>query len=354
MAARKPVRLLIVGTGGMAGRHAERFLAIPGVSIVAGVDTNADRLKAYRERFGIGRGFASLDDALDWGQFDAAANVTPDGVHYATTMPLLRARKHVFCEKPLAVNRRDAAAMAKAADRAGVVHGVNLTYREGTALQLAQRMVAEGAIGEIRHIEASYLQSWLTQPAWGHWDKEDQWLWRLSTAHGSKGVLGDVGIHILDFATFAAGQDVTEVSCRLKTFHKAPGDRIGKYVLDANDSCAMHVALANGAIGVVHASRFASGYLNQLSLKVFGVKGGIEVIYANDRSTIRVCREPNLVTATWEVLKAPKAPNNYQRFIAAIRGGAPMDPDFHRGAALQAVLDRAVESDGRGGRSLKV
>jgi predicted dehydrogenase len=117
----------------------------------------------------------------------------------------LRQGKHVLCEKPLATRYPDALAMAEAAAEAGVVNMVNLSYRNVPALQAAARMVAEGAIGPVRHFEASYLQSWLTQPAWGDWKTESQWLWRLSTAHGSKGVLGDVGIHILDYATFIAG-----------------------------------------------------------------------------------------------------------------------------------------------------
>jgi predicted dehydrogenase len=61
--------------------------------------------------------------------------------------------------------------------------------------------------------------------------------------HGSNGVLGDVGIHILDFATFIAGSQVADMSCRLKTVDKAPDGRTRDYVLDANDSIAMHVGM---------------------------------------------------------------------------------------------------------------
>lgn len=352
--AAKPVRMLILGTGGMAAHHVEHYQKIDGVTVVAGIDTNADRLKAFNDRFGIAHGFASVDEALAWGNFDAVSNVTPDPVHYPTTMPMLKAGKHVMCEKPLAVTYADAKAMSDAAAKAGVVNGVNLTYRNGPALQKAAELVAAGTIGPVRHFEASYLQSWLTQPAWGDWKTQDQWLWRLSTAHGSKGVLGDVGIHILDFMSFAAGLSVTDVSCRLKTFHKAPGDQIGKYVLDANDSCAMHLSLSNGAVGVVHASRFASGHLNDLRLRVFGDLGGMEVTWEKNVSRLRLCKAPDLETAEWHDIDLGTVPTNYDRFIAAIRGGAPMNPDFARGAELQAVLDRAEESDKAGGTSLPV
>lgn len=348
------LRLLILGTGGMAAQHALHFGAIEGVELAAGVDTNAERLAAFTERFAIPRGFASVAAALDWGGFDAVANVTPDAAHHATTLPLLAAGKHVLCEKPLATNAADARAMAEAAARAGVVNGVNLTYRNGAALQKAAELVAEGILGPIRHFEASYLQSWLTQPAWGDWKTQDQWLWRLSTAHGSKGVLGDVGIHILDFLTFAAGLKVSEVSCRLKTFDKAPGGRIGGYTLDANDSCAMHLALDGGAMGVVHASRFASGHLNDLRLRLFGDLGGMEVSWEKNVSRLRLCTAPGLEAAEWREVELAPVPTNYDRFVTAIRQGTAMDPGFATGAALQKVLDRAEESARGGGCSLAV
>ena len=95
-----PVRLLILGTGGMAHKHAEEFGRDPAAQIVACVDMDTSRLAAFQTRFGIDTGFASLQDALDWGAFDAVANVTPDGVHHATTMQIIAAGKHVLCEKP--------------------------------------------------------------------------------------------------------------------------------------------------------------------------------------------------------------------------------------------------------------
>ena len=350
----KPVRLLILGTGGMANNHAEAFARIEGVTLVAGIDTRPEQLAEFCAKHGIGRGFASITEALEWGGFDAVTNVTPDAAHFATTMPVLAAGKHILCEKPLATNEADAGAMAEAAVSAGVVNMVNLSYRNVAALQAGARMVREGAIGTIRHFEASYLQSWLTQPAWGHWDRESKWLWRLSSQHGSKGVLGDIGIHILDFATFVAGQPVAEVSCRLATFDKAPGGRIGEYVLDANDSATMQVVLGNGALGTVAATRFASGHLNDLRLRIYGDKGGIEVSWEKNVSRLRACLEADMETATWTDIEAPVLATIYERFIAAIRGEGVADPDFARGAALQRMLDRAEQSAARGGTSLMV
>jgi len=339
------IRILIVGTGSMANSHAEAYAEMDGVKIVAGVDTRPDNLSEFQAKFDVPNGFSSVEEAIAWGAFDAVSNVTPDAIHHRTTLPFLAAGKHVLCEKPLAANHADAAEMAKAAAKAGVVNMVNLTYRNVPALVQAQKMIAEGAIGEIRHFQAAYLQSWLTQPAWGHWDREDQWLWRLSTAHGSLGVLGDIGVHILDFATFAAGLNTTDVSCRLTTFDKAPGNTIGEYTLDANDSFAMTIRLENGATGVVHATRMASGHINDLSLRIFGTKGGIEVLAPHHQSQLRACLEPDLETGTWHDVETPPVKTNYVRFIEAVRAAQPVQPDFARGAALQKVLDLAVVSD---------
>ncbi len=340
------LRILVVGTGGMAATHVRAYQAMKGVQVVAGVDTRPEILQAFQSEHGIPHGFATVDDAIAWGQFDAVSNVTPDAVHKATTLPLLAAGKHVLCEKPLATTHADAQAMADAAALAGVVAMVNLTYRNVPALQAARRLVAAGGIGPVRHFEASYLQSWLTQPAWGDWKTEPKWLWRLSTRHGSNGVLGDVGVHILDFATYVIGAMPARFTSRLTTFDKAPGGRIGEYTLDANDSFVMETALDNGALGTISATRFASGHLNDLRLRVYGDLGGLEVLFEKGKSVLRGCLGADMPTATWRRLPAPPVPTTYRRFVDAIRGQAEPDPTFARGAALQAVLDAATVQAG--------
>ena len=90
----------------------------------------------------------------------------------------------------------------------------------------------DGELGQIVHVEASYLQSWLSSQVWGDWKTNPTWLWRLSSKHGSKGVLGDVGVHILDFASLPVGP-IRSIQARLKTFTKLKGKRMGEYLLDA-------------------------------------------------------------------------------------------------------------------------
>lgn len=351
MSSASPVRLMILGTGGMANAHAKHFGAIEGVKIVAGVDVNKAQLDTFCQTHTIEHAFTNLGEALAWGEFDAVANVTPDHVHHATTLQCLAAGKHVFCEKPLAVNHADAAEMTDAAATGNLVAMVNLTYRNVPALQLARKMVLNGDIGEVRHVEASYLQSWLTANNWGDWKTDPKWLWRLSKSHGSNGVLGDIGIHILDFATYGVGLEIVDLDCRLKTFHKAKGDKIGDYRLDANDSFVMNVSFENGALGTVHASRFATGHANDLRLRIHGTTGALEVEYSGKDAfggqipKLNACLGENIHTQTWFSVPLDPVDTNYQRFIQAVRAGETLEPSFAHATKLQKLLDQGMASE---------
>jgi predicted dehydrogenase len=138
---------------------------------------------------------------------------------------------------------------------------------------------------------------------------------------------------------------VENVFARLKTFEKAPGNRIGDYDLDANDSATMTVDFANGAMGVIHTSRWATGHLNDLRLRVHGDKGAIEVIHKPGATTLRVCLDADVENSVWRKVAPGKVKTNYQRFIEAILTGAKVEPGFRHAADLQRVLDLAIESD---------
>jgi predicted dehydrogenase len=348
--AATPVRLAILGTGAMARQHADRFAAIEGVTIVAGVDVDQARADAFCQRHGIERAFGSLSQALTWGEFEAVANVTPDSAHHGTTLGIAKAGHHVFCEKPLATNFAQAEEMTQAVAEARLVGMVNLTYRNVPALQKARELVKSGAIGEVRHVEASYLQSWLAARYWGDWRTESRWLWRLSKSHGSNGVLGDIGIHILDFASYGAASAIENVTCRLKAFPKAP-NQIDDYVLDANDSFVMAVEFANGALGTIHASRWGTGNRDDLRLRIFGSKGGLNVRYGGrDANGMRiprldVCMGDDVETQSWRVYPLTPVESNYERFIRALRQGETLEPSFAHAATLQRILDKALEAD---------
>ncbi len=341
-------RILILGTGGIAHKHAEHFSAIPGCTIVGACDVNLERARSFAEMHRIPKAFGSLEEALAWNQFDAVVNATPDGAHKATTLACIAKGKHVFCEKPLALNHADAMEMTEAAEAAGLINMVNLTYRNAEAVQLAHRMIAAGELGTIRHVQASYLQSWLASPHWGDWRTDEKWLWRLSSEHGSKGVLGDIGVHILDFVTYATGHDIVQLGARLKTFDKADGGAIGGYTLDANDSCAMTVEFDNGALGVVHMSRYASGRINNLDLVIHGDKGALHIWADHEKSLLEACMGKDMETQTWRPIECPPTPRNASRFVIALLTGVNGEPDFRRATKIQKLLDLCFESEEAG------
>ncbi|HTV70211.1 MAG TPA: Gfo/Idh/MocA family oxidoreductase [Rhizobiaceae bacterium] len=337
-------KLLLLGTGGIAGHHVSEFGQIKGHKFVACVDPIPGRAKEFAKANGIGKAFESLEQALDWGQFDAASNCTPDGVHKVTTLALVAAGKHVFCEKPLAQNYEDALAMTEAAEKACLMNMVNLTYRNSPAIQRAKQMVEAGEIGDLRHVEASYRQGWLVGKHWGDWRTGERWLWRLSTKHGSAGVLGDVGVHILDFASYGACQDIVGLKADMATFPKADGERIGEYRLDANDSVVMTAKFANGALGTILATRYATGHANDLTLALHGTKGALRVETTGHESSLMGCLGKDIDKNRWKKIEMPPVKRNAVRFAEALKSGVNGDPSFRRAADIQKVIDATFKS----------
>lgn len=339
-----PTRVAIIGTGGMANFHARNFQKTRGCRLVACVDTDPERLKAFAESYSISQTYASTAELLGGAGIDAVAIVTPDPYHKPIALECLAAGKHVLCEKPLALDYPDAKAMADAARKAGVINMVHFTYRNWAPIQEIADIVQSGRIGEVRHVEASYLQSWLVNNQWGVWHTSPNWLWRLDSSHGSKGTLGDVGVHILDFATFPVGP-IKNVYCKLKTFPKAPRNRIGKYKLDANDTAVLTVEFANGAIGSIQTTRWMTGHLNRLFLKIAGTKGGVSFDSELSTHTYRICEGDDVHSDTWKTVEPKATPDLHQRFIKSIRTGKQDQPDFARGAEIQKLLDASFKSD---------
>ncbi|MDD5348586.1 MAG: Gfo/Idh/MocA family oxidoreductase [Chthoniobacteraceae bacterium] len=337
------IKLAIIGTGGMANTHADNFSQLRGCKIVAACDVDQKRVQEFAAKHKIPHTFTTVEDLLQWGRFDAASNVTPDPFHAPISLALLAGGKHVLCEKPLAVCYSDAAEMVRAARKAGVINMVNFSYRNHSAIHKAHALVSKGVLGRLLHVEATYFQSWLSQNGWGDWHTNPAWLWRLSTAHGSKGVLGDVGVHLLDFASYPAG-DIASVYCRLKTFPKAPGGKIGEYRLDANDSAVITAEFTNGALGSLRTTRWATGHHNSITLALYGEEGALKIDLDRSGSELELCRVKQRKLGAWATVKCAKTPSMYQRFLTGIRTEVQDQPDFARGAAIQKALDACEQS----------
>lgn len=340
------IRLGLIGAGGMANGHASSFQAMRGVKVTACCDVVPGKAQAFAEKHGIKHVYTDYRVMLEKEPLDAVTNVTPDAMHAEVSLAVIAKGLHILCEKPLATNLADAQRMAAAAQQAGVINMVNFSYRNSCGLQKAAELVRAGKIGRILHVEASYLQSWLCNRAWGDWRENTALTWRLSTKHGSLGTLGDIGCHIFDMTTFLCGADIAEITCNLATFDKGvPGNALGDYVFDANDSFIAAVKFANGALGSVHSTRWASGHGNSLRVRVFGDKGGIEVDLDRDWNGYRICAGKDTESFTWKDVPCKPTPNNYQRFITSIKTGVQDPNDFANGAKIQAYLHSCLASD---------
>jgi predicted dehydrogenase len=227
---------------------------------------------------------------------------------------------------------------------------IHFSKRNSRALAAARRLIDQGKLGRIMHVDASYYQSWLPTKCWGDWATEPAWLWRLSTAHGSGGALGDIGCHIYDMAGYLAGP-ISEIYCSLRTFDKGIKDnRVGDYVFDANDSFCSTVSFANGALGTVQASRWATGHANREYIGVYGDRGAVEIDFERGDQRLRYSGNAE---NEWDDLAAPRIPNLWERFVKAIRTGVQDECDFANGLRVQNYLEASFES-GRTGRSVKL
>jgi len=346
------IRIGIIGTGGMAHAHGNAFRTIRGCAITACCDVDGAKAAAFAEQFRIPRVYTDYRRLLADAEIDAISTPSPDPLHAPVSIAAVEAGKHVLCEKPLATSYAEAQRMVTAARRGGVINMVNLSYRDAPAIQKAAKIIRSGRLGEVRHVQAHYMQSWLTSTQWGDWRSSPHWLWRLSTRHGSTGALGDLGVHIVDFASFPVGP-LKKVTCLLKTLRKAPRNRIGQYRLDANDTAVIMAEFANGAVGSITTTRWATGRTNTVKVSIYCDKGAVEVDLDRSVGTLMMCRGEDVHRALWKEVPCPGTPNIYQRFIKSIRTGINDQPDFARGAEIQKVLDACIRSNATG-RAVRV
>ena len=266
-----------------AWRNAHRFFDLPlqpRMRVVCGRD--AGRAAEAADRMGWEDSATSWQEVIGRDDVDLVDICTPGDTHAEIAIAALGAGKHVLCEKPLANSVAEAEAMVAAADRAaaqGVRAMVGFTYRRVPAIALARSLVADGRLGEVRHVRAHYLQDWLADP-------EAPLSWRLDKARAGSGALGDIGAHVVDLTQHILGDSIHEVSGQLETFVKERPVATGSSGLTATggaergpvtvDDAAVFLArFAGGALGVFEATRFASGRKNAIRIEVNGSQGSL-------------------------------------------------------------------------------
>lgn len=147
---------------------------------------------------------------------------------------------------------------------------VGFTYRRVPAIALARQLVAQGRVGEIRHVRAQYLQDWITDP-------EAPLTWRMQKERAGSGALGDIGAHIVDLTQFITGQALTGVSAMLETFVKerpiGDGGERGQVTVD--DAAIFLGRFSGGALATFEATRFATGRKNSIRIEINGADGSL-------------------------------------------------------------------------------
>jgi len=147
-------------------------------------------------------------------------------------------------------------------------------------------------------------------------------------------------VHLYDLAWFLIG-DFAEIMCDLKTFDKGV-DRIGEFPLDANDSAVAAVRFANGAIGTLHTTRWATGQRNTVGIRAHGTEAALDLdLDRPEGEQLRLFRKSD---GEWENVECPPTPNMYERFATALRTGEQGQTSFEGGARIQAYLDAAMAS----------
>jgi predicted dehydrogenase len=137
------------------------------------------------------------------------------------------------------------------------------------AIRQARDLIQSGALGEIYHFRAVYLQEWLM----AHYN--EGFIWRVQKSRAGSGALGDLGAHIIDLARFLVGE-MASVSALTRTFiPERPDSQGNMQPVTVDDAFAALVAFDNGAMGTLEATRFAGGRKNHQAIEINGEKGSI-------------------------------------------------------------------------------
>ena len=360
----------IVGTKFMGRAHSNAFMDVshffdlPVTPVLrAACGRNAAELETFARRFDWQTTETSWERMVARDDVDLVDICTSNVTHMPIAVAAARAGKHVLCEKPIAMNAREARRMLDAAREAGVRHMVAFNYRRVPAIVLARQMIEEGKIGTIRHFNAVYYQDWLVDP-------NSPIVWRHDVKEGGSGAHGDMNAHTVDLARYLLGE-VEAVSGAKETFVKerplAGGS--GKGAVTADDALYFIARFRNGALGSFLATRFATGRKNYLRLEIFGSEGALifnlerlnELEFysrADERNeqgfrTIMVTESSHpYLSAWWPAGHIIGWEHTFihevRDLLLAIDRGEDVHPDFYDGLRCQQVLDAAIQSAAKG------
>lgn len=258
-----PIRLAIVGSGNIANTHAAAIEAIPEVRLRAVCSRNREMAQKLAQPFGA-QVIASIEELVASEEIDAVLVATPSGAHVDAVLPVLRAGKHVLCEKPLEVNSERVRAMIEEAKSASVILAGFFPLRQGAGAQAIRKAIDAGRFGRLTFISARV--KWFRDLEYYRSSK-----WRGTWALDGGGALMNQGIHAVDLMQWFGGSPAAVAAFSDTLAH--PG-------IEVEDTLAATVRFANGALGTLEATTSCYPGLD-LSLEVSGDRG--TAILANDR-----------------------------------------------------------------------
>lgn len=378
----KELRVGMVGYAFMGAAHSQAWRTVNRVfdlpararmALICGRDTT--KVADAADRLGWDAYTTDWRDLITRDDIDVIDVCTPGDSHAEIALAALAAGKHVLCEKPLANTVAEARAMTAAAEVArasGVRSMCGFNYRRVPAVTMMRQLVADGRLGVIRHVRATYLQDWIVDPQF-------PLVWRLQKDRAGSGALGDIGAHIIDLTQFVTGQRISGVSAVTETFVKErplPAESSGlAATVDGHtaptgpvtvDDAAVFVArLDGGALATYEASRFATGRKNALRVEINGSLGSVIFdlerlneleFYDATRPSVEQGFSRILVTegehpymsAWWppgHIIGYEHSFTHEMRdFIEAVATGVDPTPSFADALQVQLVLDAVTRS----------
>ncbi len=245
-------------------------------NLVGGVfDANYEEGKRFAEHLelDISRSYPDIDTfiakelALPADQrIEAVSVLTPNFLHYGMAKKLVEAGFHVICEKPMTITAAEAIDLEKLVEKHKVVFCLTHTYTGYPMARQMKQMIADGAIGKVQKVDAQYYQGWINPII--HDKSQRSSVWRLDPAKsGQSSCFGDIGVHAFNMIEYTTGIEVESVLADLDTMYD-------DNPLDV-DGTAL-IRLKNGVKGLVRASQIATGEENNITIAVYGDKGGLK------------------------------------------------------------------------------
>lgn len=199
-------------------------------------------------------------------RIDFVSIVTPNHVHFEPAMMALDKGFHVAIDKPITFSLDEAKKLKAKLDQTGLQLLLTHTYTGYPMIKQARQMVLKGVFGKIRKVYVEYPQGWLSTFLEGSNNKQASWRTDPKRS-GIAGAMGDIGTHAFNMAEYVSGLKTSKICASLNVV-------VEGRLLD--DDGAVLLQYDNGATGVLFATQIAAGEENNVKVRVYGEKGGLE------------------------------------------------------------------------------